>query len=124
MFSGMRRGLKSIDFYQAVPSELSEGTISGACISMVSITFLLILLISAIIEFTNPYLTSDLIVDQKHLDQKLKVNIDIEFPKYPCSMLSLDIENILKVHEVNIGNTIKKYNLPGMDPFVETNDRA
>ena len=28
-------------------------------------------------------------------------------------MLSLDIENILKVHKVNIGETIKKYELPG-----------
>lgn len=28
-------------------------------------------------------------------------------------MLSLDIENVLKVHKVNIGNTIKKYELPG-----------
>lgn len=34
MFSSFRRGLKSIDFYQAVPSEYSEGTISGACISI------------------------------------------------------------------------------------------
>ena len=106
MFSGMRRGLKSIDFYQAVPSELSEGTISGACISIVSISMLLILLATAILDFQSPRPVSDMIVDQKHLDQKLKVNVDIEFPKYPCSMLSLDIENILKVHEVNIGKTI------------------
>lgn len=39
--------------------------------------------------------------------------MDISFPKYPCSMLSLDIENILKVHEVNVGKTILKYTLPG-----------
>ena len=28
-------------------------------------------------------------------------------------MLSLDIENVLKVHKVNIGDTVKKYELPG-----------
>ena len=50
--------------------------------------------------------------------------MDIEFPKYPCSMLSLDIENILKVHEVNIGDTIKKYVLPEGTLFNETSDRA
>lgn len=77
MFSGMRRGLKSIDFYQAVPSELSEGTISGACISIVSISMLVVLLASAIMNFTEPRRISDMIVDQKHLNQKLKVNIDI-----------------------------------------------
>jgi hypothetical protein len=35
-------------------------------------------------------------------------------------MLSLDVENVLKVHEVNIGGTIKKYNLPGGELFVDT----
>ena len=78
---------------------------------------LLILLAAAITDFRSPRPVSDLIVDQKHLDQKLKVTIDIEFPKYPCSMLSLDIENILKVHEVNIGNTIQKFNLPDNSLF-------
>lgn len=38
-------------------------------------------------------------------------------------MLSLDVENILKVHEVNVGNTILKYNLPGEDLFTESADR-
>lgn len=85
---------------------------------------LLTLLTVTILNFLSPMQVSDLIVDQKHLDQKLKVNIDIEFPKYPCSMLSLDIENILKVHEVNIGGGIRKYKLPEMEPFEETNDRA
>jgi hypothetical protein len=35
-------------------------------------------------------------------------------------MLSLDVENILKVHEVNVGGTIQKYNLPSGDLFIET----
>lgn len=65
----------------------------------------------------SPIKGSDLIVDQEHLDQKLRVNLDISFPKYPCSMLSLDVENILKVHDVNIGNTVHKFNLPDMTPF-------
>ena len=50
--------------------------------------------------------------------------MDISFHNYPCSMLSLDVENVLKVHEVNIGGTIKKYNLPGGELFVDTQDRA
>ena len=28
-------------------------------------------------------------------------------------MLSLDIENVLRVHKVNIGDTIKKFEMPG-----------
>jgi hypothetical protein len=91
MFSSFKRGLRSIDFYQAVPSEYSEGTVSGACISIVSIALLVILTITSIINFNAPKVDSDLIIDQKHLAQKLTVHIDIEFPRYPCSFLSLDV---------------------------------
>ena len=91
MFSGLRQGLKQIDFYQAVPSELSEGTVSGACISITAIVVLSVLIFDTVIYHMKPRFGSDLIIDHEHLDQKLKVNIDISFPKYPCSMLSLDV---------------------------------
>ena len=77
MFSGFRRGLKAIDFYQAVPSEYSEGTISGACISVSAISLLIFLIFAAFVKFKEPTMDSDLIIDQKHLNQKLKVHIDI-----------------------------------------------
>lgn len=67
MFSSFKRGLRTIDFYQAVPSEYSEGTVSGACISMVSIGILVFLTIMSIINFASPKVDSDLIIDQKHL---------------------------------------------------------
>ena len=40
------------------------------------------------------------------------MNIDIEFPRYPCSFLSLDVENILKVHLVNIEEGLTKVSIP------------
>lgn len=63
-------------------------------------------------NFTAPKIDSDLIIDQKHLAEKLKVHIDIEFPRYPCSFLSLDVENILKVHLVNVQDNLQKITLP------------
>jgi hypothetical protein len=112
MFSSFKKGLRSIDFYQAVPSEYSEGTVSGACISVSSIALLLFLCIMSFINFNAPKIDSDLIIDQKHLAEKLKVHIDIEFPRYPCSFLSLDVENILKVHLVNVHDNLQKITIP------------
>ena len=40
------------------------------------------------------------------------MTIDIEFTRYPCSFLSLDIENILKVHLVDVEENLKKISLP------------
>jgi hypothetical protein len=45
------------------------------------------------------------------------VTIDIEFHRYPCSILSLDVENILKVHLVNINNNLTKYVLPELKEY-------
>lgn len=112
MFSSFKKGLRSIDFYQAVPSEYSEGTVSGACISVVSISVLIFLTIMSIVNFASPKIDSDLIIDQKHLGEKLNVHIDIEFPRYPCSFLSLDVENILKVHKVNVEDSLQKTVIP------------
>jgi hypothetical protein len=67
MFSSLKKGLRSIDFYQAVPSDISEGTVSGACISVVSIGVLIFLCVMSIINFAAPKIDSDLIIDQKHL---------------------------------------------------------
>lgn len=66
----------------------------------------------SVLNFTAPKIDSDLIIDQKHLAEKLRVYIDIEFPRYPCSFLSLDVENILKVHLVNVQDNLKKTTLP------------
>lgn len=67
MFSSFKKGLRTIDFYQAVPSEYSEGTVSGACISVVSIAVLAFLTVMSIVNFASPKVDSDLIIDQKHL---------------------------------------------------------
>ena len=50
---------------------------SGACISVVSISVLVFLTIMSIVNFASPKVDSDLIIDQKHLGEKLQVHIDI-----------------------------------------------
>lgn len=82
---GVLRGLKTIDFYKRVPAEYSEGTVSGACISIVSITALLILSISAISDYMTPYVMTDLIMDVRHSQD-------------PIKYLSLDTQSLHRHH--------------------------
>lgn len=59
----LRRGLKDIDFYKSVPSHYKEGTVAGACISIISISALLILVVSSVATYFTPVRINDLIID-------------------------------------------------------------
>ena len=69
----LRRSLRGIDFYKSVPSEFKEGTVAGAFISIVSISCLVVLSLSAISTYMTPTKINDLIIDEKHVDDKLKL---------------------------------------------------
>lgn len=50
-----------------------------------------------------------MLVDNAPKNDKLNVNIDIVFRKLPCEILSLDVQNVLGAHEVDIkGSLVKK----------------
>jgi hypothetical protein len=69
---GFGRSLRGLDFYGNTPSQYAEGTISGACISVVAITTLLVLCGSAISSMLSPITITDLVLDVKHSQDKLK----------------------------------------------------
>lgn len=69
---GFGRSLRGLDFYGNTPSQYAEGTISGACISIISITTLIVLSGSAISSLMSPITITDLVLDVKHSQDKLK----------------------------------------------------
>lgn len=71
----IRRSLRGIDFYKNVPSEYKEGTVAGAIISFISITCLIVLSLSAISSYMTPTKINDLIIDEKHVEDKLKYSV-------------------------------------------------
>ena len=51
---------------------------------------------------------SDMLVDISHHDDRLNINIDIVFPKMPCDVLSLDVQDVMGTHVVDIGGSLFK----------------
>lgn len=50
-----------------------------------------------------------MLVDISHHDDKLTINVDIVFDKMPCEILSLDVQDVMGTHNVDIaGNLYKK----------------
>lgn len=52
---------------------------------------------------------AELIIDTSHRDDFVNVNLDIVFPKMPCDILGLDVEDILGTHKTDVmGELFKK----------------
>lgn len=54
---------------------------------------------------------ADLIVDLSHRDDFVMVNLDISFPKIPCDVLSIDVEDILGTHKTDVMGDMHKKRL-------------
>ena len=54
---------------------------------------------------------SDMLVDITHHDDRLNINIDIIFPRIPCDILSLDVQDVMGTHIVDIAGSLFKKRL-------------
>ena len=61
---------------------------------------------------------SDMLVDISHHDDRLNINIDFEFPRMPCDLMSLDIQDIMGTHVVDIGGSLYKRRLDSNGQFL------
>ena len=54
---------------------------------------------------------SDMLVDISHHDDRLNINVDIVFPRMPCDIISLDVQDIMGTHVVDIAGSLFKKKL-------------
>jgi hypothetical protein len=52
-----------------------------------------------------------MLVDISHHDDRLNINVDIDFPKMPCDILSLDVQDVMGTHVVDIAGSLFKKKL-------------
>jgi endoplasmic reticulum-Golgi intermediate compartment protein 3 len=72
---------------------------------------LMILSLTEISRYFTVETRSDMLVDIAPTSEKLHVNIDILFPKLPCEIISLDVQNVLGSHEVDVQGSLHKHRL-------------
>jgi len=88
---------------------LTEPTMSGAMVSLVSTLIMAILFITEFNEFLKVQTVSEMFIDINRGGEKLFVNVDLEFPRFPCEVISLDAQDVMGTHHVNVaGNLVKR----------------
>jgi hypothetical protein len=76
---------------------------------------LLTLFTSEVYKYLSIDIKSNMLVDISHHDDRLNINIDIFFPKMPCQVLSLDVQDVMGTHIVDIAGSLykRKYSKDG-----------
>lgn len=60
-------------------------------VSVICTIILVLLCITEVSKYLTVAITSEMLVDISHNDDRLNINVDIVFPKMPCEVLSLDV---------------------------------
>lgn len=102
---------KSLDIFRKLPQDLSQSTRSGALISVISGFFITLLFLSELAGYLHVKIESNMIIDQNRGAEQIHVNLDVTFHRLPCLILSLDKQDVMGTHHVNIGEHLNKYNL-------------
>lgn len=106
------RAFKSFDLFQkiAVESEF-KSTVTGSLFSILVILLLLFLVMKETILFFTPLIVKDSIVQNKYNTNQashFNFHIKVKFYSAPCPILSVDLENLLGAHVMNLrDNNIK-----------------
>ena len=69
---------------------------------------MLILFISEFRAFIKVKTSSEMLVDTSHSQDLLKINVDIILTKLPCSIVSLDVQDMMGNHSLNVHGRLSK----------------
>ena len=100
-----------LDIFRKMPKDLTEPTFFGALVSLICTVVLAMLCITEVGRFLSYQTKSDMLVDISHHDDRLNINLDIIFPKMPCDVLSLDVQDVMGTHVVDISGSLFKKKL-------------
>lgn len=110
----MQFDIRRFDIYRKVPKDLTQPTLTGACISIFSVLFILFLFLSELSLFITHDVVSELTVEDpvKH-SEKIPVFINLTLPNLNCKYLGLDIQDDMGRHEVGFQDNTQKFEVSG-----------
>lgn len=101
--------VRRFDLYRKVPRDLTEPTVSGALVSLLTVCLGAYLFLTELNNFLDRKWESEMFIDGSKTEEKLRINLDIIMPAMPCELLSFDAQDVMGSHEVDAhGNLFKE----------------
>lgn len=102
--------IRRFDAYPKLIEDFRIKTYGGAGVTMLSAFLMTILFITELNYYLTVDVREELMVDVSKQD-KIKINIDIVFPRITCAFLSLDAIDVSGEQHINIEHNIYKKRL-------------
>lgn len=121
------RAIKSFDLFQKIVLESEyKSTFSGSFLSILVIILLIFLVTKETIIFFTPLIVKDSIVQNKYNTNQasnFNFHIKVKFYDAPCPLISLDLENLLGAHVMNVrDNGIKFFRYSKNNEIIKDNE--
>ena len=110
---GLVSALKSFDAYRYIEEDLSKRTVSGGCVSICCYLIMSYLFLSELFfSFLTMTVESEMFVespiDTEVEHAMLTINMNITVPRIPCALVSVDAQDIMGSHVVDVGGKLHK----------------
>ncbi|XP_065844191.1 endoplasmic reticulum-Golgi intermediate compartment protein 3-like isoform X3 [Oscarella lobularis] len=102
--------LKQFDAYPKTLEDFRIKTFGGATVTIVSGIIMLVLFVSELHYFLQTEVNPELFVDTSK-GQKIRINLDVSFPRLACAYLSIDAMDISGEHQLDVDHHIVKVRL-------------
>jgi len=99
--------LKSIHFYRKVPRDLTEATLAGGTISLISSIVMAYLFITNFSAYLRVDTKTSIVLDASQ-EKKLQLNFNVTLYHLPCRFATLDIVDVMGTHFQNVSTNIIK----------------
>jgi endoplasmic reticulum-Golgi intermediate compartment protein 1 len=104
------KGLQSFDLFQKVSVEnVVKPTLTGSLISISAICLIFFLIIQEIRDYFTPTIKKDSVILQDNQDAAtVDMNFSLKLYNIPCSIVSMDQEDLIGAHKMDVKDTITK----------------
>jgi len=102
--------VRKFDFFQKISLDnITQPTLIGSFLSIIAIILMMFLLIKEVLDFLTPSIKKEsLVLHDKDQSSKIDINFGINFPNTPCHIISVDQEDSVGNHRMDIRDTVLK----------------
>uniref|UniRef100_UPI00358E3C49 endoplasmic reticulum-Golgi intermediate compartment protein 3-like n=1 Tax=Myxine glutinosa TaxID=7769 RepID=UPI00358E3C49 len=111
--------LRRFDAFSKPLEDFRVKTCGGAIVTAVSGVLMMFLFVSELRYYLSKEIRSELYVDPSR-GQKLRIEVDLEFPHLPCMLLSVDVMDVSGEEQTDVLNNLERTHLRPFNQKQET----